>query len=98
MALLNAYVFVGGVIRNSSVDGYWYLFYDVGRVVGLCVDVHWMVVWLSVRTVGTVCEVEGDVQVVNNFHVCLYSYVANVEMVERGALPTRFRLSGIKDS
>ena len=32
-------VFVGGGIRNSSVDGCWYLFYDVGRVVGLCVDV-----------------------------------------------------------
>ena len=39
-------------------------------MVGLCVDVLWMVVWLSVRAVGTICEVEGDVQVVNNFHVC----------------------------
>ena len=29
-------------------------------MVGLCVDVLWMVVWLSVRTVGTVCKVEGD--------------------------------------
>ena len=56
-------VLVGGVIRNSSADGCWYLFYDVGRVVGLCVDVLWVVVWLSVRTVGTVCKVEGDVQV-----------------------------------
>ena len=46
-----------------------YLFYNVGRVVGLCVDVLWMVVWLSVRAVGTVCKVEGDVQVVNN--LCL---------------------------
>ena len=44
-------------------------------MVGLCVDVLWVVVWLAVRAVGTVCEVEGDVQVVNNFHVCLYSYV-----------------------
>ena len=25
-------VFVGGVIGNSSVDGCWYLFYDVGRL------------------------------------------------------------------
>ena len=41
-------------------------------MVGLCVDVLWVVVWLSVRTVGTVCKVEGDVQIVNNFHVCLY--------------------------
>ena len=65
-------VFVGGVIGNSSVDGCWYLFYDVGRVVGLCVDVLWMVVWLSVRAVGTVCEVEGDVQVVTIFmFVCI---------------------------
>ena len=31
-------------------------------MVGLCVDVLWVVVWLSVRTVGTVCKVEGDVQ------------------------------------
>ena len=44
-------------------DCCWYLFYDVRRVVGLCVDVLWIVVWLSVRTVGTVCKVEGDVQV-----------------------------------
>ena len=28
------------------------------------VDILWVVVWLSVRAVGTVCEVEGDVQVV----------------------------------
>ena len=47
-------------------------------MVGLCVDVLWVVVWLSVRAVGTVCEVEGDVQVVNSFHVCLYSYVKSV--------------------
>ena len=40
-------------------------------MVGLCVDVLWMVAWLSVRTVGTVCKVGGDVQVVNNFHVFL---------------------------
>ena len=73
-------VFAGGVIRNSSVDGCWYLFYNVGRVVGLCVDVLWMVVWLSVRAVGAVCEVEGDVQVVNSFHVCLYSYVKSVSL------------------
>ena len=46
------------------------MFYDVGEVVGLSVDVLWVVVWLSVRTVGTVCKVEGDFQVVNNFHVC----------------------------
>ena len=36
-------------------------------MVGLCVDVLWMVVWLSVRAVGAVCKVEGDVQVVNTF-------------------------------
>ena len=34
-------------------------------MVGLCVDALWMVVWLSVRTVGTVCKVDNDVQVVN---------------------------------
>ena len=39
-----------------------------------------MVVWLSVRAVGTVCEVEGDVQVVDSFHVCLYSYVKSVSL------------------
>ena len=39
-----------------------------------------VVVWLSVRAVGTVCEVEGDVQVVNSFHVCLYSYVKSVSL------------------
>ena len=39
-----------------------------------------MVVWLSVRAVGTVCKVEGDVQVVNNFHVCLYSYVKSMSL------------------
>ena len=49
-------------------------------MVGLCVDVLWVVVWLSVRAVGTVCEVEGDVQVVNSFHVCLYSYVKSVSL------------------
>ena len=49
-------------------------------MVGLCVDVLWMVVWLSVRAVGTVCKVEGDVQVVNNFHVCLYSYVKSMSL------------------
>ena len=49
-------------------------------MVGLCVDVLWMVVWLSVRAVGTVCEVEGDVQVVSNFHVCLYSYVKSMSL------------------
>ena len=38
------------------------------------------VVWLSIRAVGTVCKVEGDVQVVNNFHVCLYSYVKSVSL------------------
>ena len=54
--------------------------YDVGRVVGFCVDVLWMVVWLSVRTVGTVCKVEGDVQVVNNFRACLYSYVKSMSL------------------
>ena len=70
----------GGVIGNSSVDGCWYLFYDVGRVVGLCVDVLRVVVWLSVRAVGTVCKVEGDVQVVNNFHVCLYNYVKSMSL------------------
>ena len=36
-------------------------------MVGLCVDVLWMVIWLSVRAVGAVCKVEGDVQVVNTF-------------------------------
>ena len=50
-------------------------------MVGLCVDVLWVVVWLSVRAVGTVCEVECDVQVVNSFHVCLYSYVKSVSLV-----------------
>ena len=50
-------------------------------MVRLCVDVVWMVVWLSVRTVGTVCKVKGDVQVVNNFHVCLYSYVKSTSLV-----------------
>ena len=49
-------------------------------MVALCVDVLWMVVWLSVRAVGTVCKVEGDVQVVNNFHVCLYSYVKSMSL------------------
>ena len=49
-------------------------------MVGLCVDVLWVVVWLSVRAVGTVCEVEGDVQVVDSFHVCLYSYVKFVSL------------------
>ena len=49
-------------------------------MVGLCVDVLWMVVWLSVRVVGTVCKVEGDVKVVNNFHVCLYSYVKSMSL------------------
>ena len=49
-------------------------------MVGLCVDVPWMVVWLSVRPVGTVCEVKGDVQVVNNFHVCLHSYVKSMSL------------------
>lgn len=49
-------------------------------MVGLCVDVLWVVVWLSVRTVGTVCKVEGDVQVVNNFHVCLYGYVKSMSL------------------
>ena len=73
-------VFVGGVIRNSPADGYWDLFYDVERVVGLCVDVVWMVVCLSIRTVGTVCKVEGDVQIVNNVHVCLYSYVKSMSL------------------
>ena len=47
---------------------------------GLCVDVLCLVVWLSVRAVGTVCEVEGDVQVVNNFHVYLYSYVKSMSL------------------
>ena len=37
-----------------------------------------MVVWLSVRAAGTVCKVEGDVQVVNKFHVCLYGYVKSM--------------------
>ena len=50
-------------------------------MVGLCVDVQlWMVVWLSVRAVGAVCKVEGDVQVVNNFHVCLYGYVKSMSL------------------
>ena len=49
-------------------------------MVGLCVDVLWVVVWLSVRTVGTVCKVEGDVQVVNNFQVCLYGYVKSMSL------------------
>ena len=49
-------------------------------MVGLCVDVLWVVVWLSVRTVGTVCKVEDDVQVVNNFHVCLYGYVKSMSL------------------
>ena len=49
-------------------------------MVGLCVDVLWMVVWLSVRAVGTVCKVKGDVQVVNNFHVCLYGYVNSMSL------------------
>ena len=39
-------------------------------MVGLCVDVLWVVVWLSVRAVGTVCEIEGDVQVVDGAEVC----------------------------
>ena len=39
-----------------------------------------MVIWLSVRAVPTVCKVEGDVQVVNNFHVCLYSYVKSMSL------------------
>ena len=52
-------------------------------MVGLCVDVLWVVVWLSVRTVGTVCKVEGDVQVVNNFHVCLYGYVKSMSLETR---------------
>ena len=39
-----------------------------------------MVVWLSVRTVGTVCKVEGDVQVVNNSQVCLYGYVKSMSL------------------
>ena len=72
--------FVGGVIGDSSVDGCWYLFYDVGRVIGPCVDVLWMIVWLSVSAVGTVCKVEGEVRVVNNFHVCLYSYVKSMSL------------------
>ena len=33
-----------------------------------------------VRAVGTVCKVEGDVQVVNNFHVCLYNYVKSMSL------------------
>ena len=49
-------------------------------MVGLCVDVLWVVVWLSVRAVGTVCKVEGDIQVVNNFHVCLCSYVKSMSL------------------
>ena len=49
-------------------------------MVGLCVDVLWMIVWLSVRTVSTVCKVAGDVQVNNNFHVCLYSYVKSMSL------------------
>ena len=49
-------------------------------MVGLCVDVLWTVVWLSVRTVGAVWKVEGDVQVVNNFHVCLYSYSKSMSL------------------
>ena len=49
-------------------------------MVGLCVDVLWMIVWLSVRAVGTVCKVKGDVQVVNNFHVCLYGYVKSMSL------------------
>ena len=36
--------------------------------------------WLSVRTVGTVCKDKGDVQVVNNFHVCLFSYVKSMSL------------------
>ena len=49
-------------------------------MVGLCVDVPWIVVWISVRTVGTVCKVEGDVQVVNDCHVCLYSYFKSMSL------------------
>ena len=49
-------------------------------MVGLCVDVPWIVIWISVRTVGTVCKVEGDVQVVNNCHVCLYSYFKSMSL------------------
>ena len=44
-------------------------------MVGLCVDVLWMIVWLSVRAVGTVCKVEGDVQVVNNMSMYMYMYM-----------------------
>ena len=49
-------------------------------MVGHCVDVLWVVVWLSVRAISTVCKVEGDVQVVNNFHASLYSYVRSMRL------------------
>ena len=47
-------------------------------MVRFCVDILWFVVGLSVGAVGTVCEIEGDVQVVNNFHVRLYSDIKSV--------------------
>jgi len=86
-------VFVGGVVGGSSVDGCWYLFCDVGRVVGLCVGVLWMVVWLSVGAVGAVCGVGGGVRVVDNFHVCLCGCVGSVGLgASCGVFPCSFGL------
>ena len=38
----------------------------------MAVDVEWLVVWLSVRLKCAVVKVEGDVEEVDDFLVCLY--------------------------
>ena len=54
------------------------MFNDVRRVVGLGVDVLWLVVRFSVGTIGVVGEVESNIKVVYNFHVRLYGDVKTV--------------------
>ena len=46
---------------------------DRGWMVGLRVNVQWIVVWLSERIVFSGCEVECDISVVDDFHVALHS-------------------------
>ena len=53
--------FRGGYLANSFSDVLWALFDYTRWVVGVSVDVLWMVVWFSVRSIRGFVKVQRDV-------------------------------------
>ena len=53
--------FRGGYFANSLSDVLWELFVYTRWVVGVSVDVLWMVVWFSVRSIRGFIKIQRDV-------------------------------------